>query len=107
MTPKQVKALAFVEATIDVRRHAPSYGEIAAHMGLKSKSGVARLLAALERMGRIRRGGRGLARSIEIVEPRVRIPNDVLPALRDYAREKRTTIEVAAAEWLRAFAGAA
>lgn len=45
----------------------PSFEEIAEHLGLASKSGVYRLLTALEERGRIRRH-RYRARGIEIIQ---------------------------------------
>jgi repressor LexA len=68
LTPRQSEALQFIGAY--QRAHAgvtPSYIEITTHLGLKSLSGVARLIAGLEERGFIRRFP-GRARAIEILK---------------------------------------
>lgn len=55
LTAKQAQCLAFLTDRIEATGIAPSYAEMQAHLGLTSKSGVHRLIAALEERGRIRR----------------------------------------------------
>lgn len=65
MTPKQRELLDFIEQYIGHHRYAPTYEEMRLAMGISTKSGVARLLNALEEQGQIvRRASR--ARAIEI-----------------------------------------
>lgn len=68
MTSQQAKLLHFITAYRD--RHdgaTPSYAEMASAMCLHSKSGISRLLAALQERGHIRRLP-GRARAIQIVD---------------------------------------
>lgn len=65
MTPKQRELLDFIESYIAENRFAPSFEEMQAQMGLKSKSGVDRMLAALEEQGQIKRI-KNRARAIEL-----------------------------------------
>lgn len=63
MTPQQQKLLSLIaEAHI-----CPSYESLMVSMGLRSKSGIHRLVTQLERMGKIFRL-KGCARSIEVIE---------------------------------------
>lgn len=64
LMPRQRDALAYISAYINSRGYSPSYLEIAAAIGLGSKSGVHRLVTALEKRGHIRRGRGG--RTIDI-----------------------------------------
>ncbi|MGA7711470.1 MAG: MarR family transcriptional regulator [Rhizomicrobium sp.] len=66
LTPRQADCLAVIERVLAERGIAPSFDEIAAHMGLQSKSNVDRLLKALEERGFIRRMPYR-ARGIELV----------------------------------------
>lgn|GEM_PF-1015075 len=66
MTPRQKQALDFVTAFIAERGFGPSYSEIQAAMGLKTRSRVAVLLDALVEQGRLRRTP-NRARGIEVV----------------------------------------
>lgn len=54
MTPAQQKALAFIRSYVAEHEYSPTFAEIGAHLGLVSKSGVHRLVHALEREGKIR-----------------------------------------------------
>lgn len=65
MTPKQRECLDFIETFIGPHRFSPSFEEIQMALGLASKSGVSRLVDALEEQGRITRLPGG-ARNIEI-----------------------------------------
>lgn len=65
MTPQQRKLLTFIEEnTVD--DVSPSYEEMRKGMGLKSKSGINRLIKGLERRGYITRMP-NMARSITVV----------------------------------------
>lgn len=62
LTRKQLELLAYLEA----RDTTPSYDEMRRALNLKSKSGIHRLIAGLERRGRITRIP-ACARSIQVV----------------------------------------
>jgi repressor LexA len=81
MTRLQAECLAFLENAVgpDGRGVMPSFLEIAAHFGLKSKSGVHRLLKALEDRGLIRRMGHR-ARCIEVIRGTIICPHCGFPA---------------------------
>jgi len=68
MTEKQWKLLKFLQEYMAEKPVAPSYDEMMAHMGLVSKSGVHRLLEALEEREHIRRIP-NRARAIELLNP--------------------------------------
>lgn len=82
LTRKQEQLLAYLEK----QDRCPSFDEMRAAMGLRSKSGVHRLVSALEKRGFIRRQT-NRARAIELVE------NPTLPQLKlsdsDLAREAK------------------
>lgn len=65
MSPHQVRLLAFLRTYIAEKVHAPSYPEMGDELGIKSRSGVARVLGMLEDEGYIRRVS-GKIRAIEI-----------------------------------------
>ena len=65
LTPKQCELLDYLSARGQTGV-APSFEEMKQHLGLRSKSGVHRLVAALEERGRIRRLP-NRARCIEVV----------------------------------------
>lgn len=68
MTPRQSRCLAFIRTyATEHDGESPSYDQIAAGLGLRSKSGVWRMIEALEGRGFIRRMP-GHARAIEIVD---------------------------------------
>ena len=54
LTPKQHKLLHFIEKTISEQGISPSFEEMKTFMGLKSKSGIHRLIAGLEGKGYLR-----------------------------------------------------
>lgn len=58
LTPQQKKLLTFLTREISATGVAPSFSQMAAHMGLSSKSGIHRLLNSLEERGRISRMGK-------------------------------------------------
>ena len=55
LTPRQADCLAFIKAHMAERPVPPSFQAIADHLGLKSKSGVARLIDGLQERGYVRR----------------------------------------------------
>jgi SOS-response transcriptional repressor LexA len=73
MTPLQSRALTFIKEYIATHGHSPKYDDICAHLGIKSKSGITRLMDILELRGKIVRS-RGSPRSVEVVERR-KCPN--------------------------------
>ncbi len=67
LTERQGVLLKFIEDRIAQTRVAPSHDEMKDHLGLKSKSGVNRLLVGLEDRGHIVRHKK-MTRAIEILE---------------------------------------
>ena len=67
LTPRQRSLHVFIADYIAREYHAPSYEQMKRHMGLRSKSGIHRLVVSLEERGAIRRL-RGRARAIEVIE---------------------------------------
>lgn len=55
LTRQQKRALDFIENVYDASGVPPSYEELMNHMGLHSKSGIHRIILALEERGAIRR----------------------------------------------------
>lgn len=53
MTKQQAKLLDFIRSEIKTKRVAPSFDEMREHMGLKSKSGIHRLVQGLVSRGQI------------------------------------------------------
>ena len=66
LTPKQKTLLMFLNARINHQGICPSFDEMRNHLGLKSKSGVAGLIVALEKRGFIRRH-HNTARAIGVI----------------------------------------
>jgi repressor LexA len=66
LTPKQHKLLQFIEQSIKKQSISPSFEEMKTFMGLKSKSGIHRLIAELEGKGYIRHLP-NQARTVEII----------------------------------------
>ena len=66
LTDRQAIVLDFITAHIDQHGVAPSYREIAEHLGISSTNGVSDHLLALERKGYIERYGSGKARSVRL-----------------------------------------
>lgn len=67
LTAKQQECLEFIIGYVAHKRIAPSYSEIATALGISSKSGVVRLMLALEERGLVRPIARR-ARAYEIVK---------------------------------------
>ncbi len=74
LTKKQYELLRFIEARLGVNGVSPSFDEMKEALGLKSKSGIHRLIKALEERGFIRRLPHR-ARALEIIK----LPEDVQP----------------------------
>lgn len=66
LTERQGALLQFIKDRIDHDRVAPSHDEMKDHLGLKSKSGVNRLLVGLEQRGAIKRH-KNMIRAIELL----------------------------------------
>lgn len=85
----------------------PSFGEMAAELGHKSKAHIGEMLDALEQRGHIRRLP-NKARAIEVIPQRaVTLRPEIHELTRRYARKNHITIETAANELLRDLLGAA
>ena len=67
LTHQQAKALAIISQA-NAHGTAPTYDELANGLGLAGKSGVHRIILALERRGAIRRLP-GCSRALEAVDP--------------------------------------
>lgn len=68
LTERQRDAMLFVQGFIDRHGFSPTYDEIAAALGLKSKSGIHRLVYGLVERGYLRmpESGRPLKRAVTI-----------------------------------------
>ena len=66
LTPKQHKLLRFIEQSIQKQGISPSFEEMKTFMGLKSKSGIHRMIAGLEGKGYVRHLP-NQARALEII----------------------------------------
>ena len=80
LTKKQLQLLVFIHARTQVNGVSPSFDEMKEALDLKSKSGIHRLITALEERGFIRRLAHR-ARAIEIL----RMPETMQPASRGFA----------------------
>lgn len=65
LTQRQADVLAYIHE-VNKRGTSPTYDEICAHVGLVSKSGVHRLVVALEERGFIRRS-KSRVRALEVI----------------------------------------
>lgn len=86
LTQRQHDVLVFVRGFIAERGHSPSYSEIADFLGLRSKSGVHRLIEGLVERGHIVRTP-CLARSLAL-------PMDFVPAEAAIAATLRRYVEL-------------
>lgn len=66
-TDVQKRALEFIRSYINYHHIPPSFEEIRIHLGVKSKSGVSRVVHALQDRGIIR-FQTGISRTIEIID---------------------------------------
>lgn len=101
LTQRQGDVLAFLKAEARAGRPAPSFDEIAAHLGLRSKASVHRIVTALEERGHLvrmpfRARAVGLAvdpaahtASAVSPGPGLRIPRPVADRLRTYCERRR------------------
>lgn len=74
LTRKQLDLLSYISDYIQQNDHSPSFDEMKEALGLKSKSGIHRLILALEERGFIRRLAHK-ARALEVVKT----PDEALP----------------------------
>jgi len=74
LTRKQHELLSFIDSHLKKTGYSPSFEEMKTALDLKSKSGIHRLISALEERGFLRRR-RHRARALEVV----RLPGDPLP----------------------------
>ena len=79
LTKKQLQLLNFIHARTQINGVSPSFDEMKEALDLKSKSGIHRLITALEERGFIRRLAHR-ARAIEIL----RMPEKTQPAAREF-----------------------
>ncbi len=77
LTPKMHELLMFIHDRIEQSGISPSFDEMKEALGLKSKSGIHRLISALEERGFIRRMAHR-ARALEVL----RLPDAALPGAR-------------------------
>lgn len=84
LTEKQKEVLLFIDKFTRKNGYSPSYDEILEPMGLESKSGIHRIVSALEERGFIRRLA-NKARAIEVLK----LP----PDLETTAKTKQAAIE--------------
>lgn len=76
LTPEMAKTMRYLQDYVADKGYGPNFEEVRAHLGLSSKSGVHRLMSALERRGYIRRWPHQ-SRAFEILnvvpDPRTRL----------------------------------
>lgn len=113
LTHEQRRTLLFIHERLSDTGVPPSFDEIASHLGLKSKSGVHRLVSALEFRGYIQRVA-GLPRSISVLQlpaaveaGRVHLNSEILALTDRYAAEHKISRDTAVNEALRQWFGAA
>lgn len=73
LTAQQDKLLQFIEASLSESRVAPSFESMMVHLGIGSKSGVHRIVSALEERGYITRMPHR-ARAIALASPLATVP---------------------------------
>lgn len=78
MRQQHQAVLTFVGSYVDEKGFSPTYDEIAAGIGLKSKGKIAHLVSELTAMGKVRRRPYG-KRTIEIVKPGDPPPAPIAP----------------------------
>lgn len=114
LTPKQKECLDFIRAYIEAHGASPSYQNIMDAMGLRSKSGVHRLVHALHDRGHLVTE-HGLRRAIavrdrsEVVRAghglSLTLPGDVVKALRAHASTHGMTPAAVIREAVAAYVG--
>lgn len=113
LTEMQYKCLDIIETYIADTGRPPSFDEMTEGLGLKSKSGVHRIVAGLEERGRIRRLP-NRARAIEVLHSQVsndrgdsvKLNPEIRRLLTQYAAEERIGLDTAANALLRDALGA-
>jgi SOS-response transcriptional repressor LexA len=103
LTPQQQLAYDFIRASVAENGFSPSYDEIAAAVGLKAKSGVARLVDRLIARGVVTkgRGSRSLL-PMDIADAiSVSLPDDLRPWVKAVASRTGRTVEDAIVDLLR------
>lgn len=88
LTPKQHELLLFIENHLRTTGCSPSFEEMKAALDLRSKSGIHRLISALEERGFLRRH-KHRARALEVVK----LPQDMLAAAHEGAGFEPTVIQ--------------
>ncbi|WP_447754973.1 transcriptional repressor LexA [Sphingopyxis fribergensis] len=78
LTAKQHELLHFIQQKLDASGISPSFEEMKEALGLKSKSGIHRLISALEERGFLRRLP-NRARALEVIK----VPEAATPAVRE------------------------
>lgn len=109
LTQRQQQCLDFLRSYHAANGTMPAFLDIGAHLGLTSKSSVARILGGLEQRGHIRRSPR-MARAIEIVTPEtmqaVLLSKEVFRLVQAYAAGQRISVDTAVSEIVREAMGA-
>ena len=103
LTARQNSCLMFIRQYRQANGIAPSYEEIGRAMNLKAKSGITRLLDALEERGAIRRL-KNRARAIEVIDRSavaISITPDLSEPLARYAEAENISIETAVNQFIR------
>lgn len=95
MTRKQAQLLTYIETYLAVERVSPSFEEMKVAVGLKSKSGVHRLIAALEERGFIRRIP-NRARALEVVHAETVLSAYAVEHLQAEIDRRSATLSIAA-----------
>lgn len=90
LTAKQHELLVFIQQRLDAGGISPSFEEMKEALGLKSKSGIHRLISALEERGFLRRLP-NRARALEVTRLPDALKTDVQPA-RETARDNVTPL---------------
>ena len=85
LTKKQKNLLMFINKKLRASGVSPSYEEMKQSLNLKSKSGIHRLISALEERGFIKRLAHK-ARALEVVKlPETASANDIYNVLKDHS----------------------
>ena len=93
LTAKQYELLVFVDTRTKETGVSPSFDEMREALDLKSKSGVHRLISALEERGFIRRLP-NRARALEVLRMPDKVPATAAPLLRPVLQAANDTIEI-------------
>lgn len=106
LTVKQSELLEYIQAFSERKGHAPSYEQMRQAMVLASRSGIHRLILALEERGFIRRIP-NRARAIEVVAPRARYSSAAEIHITAYCQRNRVDRESAVALAVESYFGGA